>query len=145
MNILNYRIDKIVTKDFKLKETNPNDDLRFSLSFQVKVSMEESAICCISEFQYSTGTEIVMGILLESYFKIANNGLNSLINGNLLTIDPETLQYLATIAVGTARGEIHARCEMAGSPLQHMVLPPVDLTKIITAPSEFQMNPSALD
>lgn len=140
MRILNYKIDKIVTGRFNLKETDLTDDLRFSLSFQFKVSVDESVICCISEYKYRTDNEIVMDLSLECYFKILDNGLKSLIKDNILTIDTDTLQYLATIAVGTARGEIHARCEMAGSVLQESVLPPVNLTKIITTPSEFCIN-----
>ncbi|MDE6825153.1 MAG: hypothetical protein K2J18_00145 [Paramuribaculum sp.] len=140
MKILNYKIDKIVTGRFNLKDTDRTDRLRFSLSFQFKVSVDESVICCISEYNYRDDNETVMDLSLECYFSILDNGLKSLIKDNVLTIDTDTLQYLATIAVGTARGEIHARCEMAGSALRETVLPPVNLTKIITTPSEFYLN-----
>ena len=141
MSILNYKIDKIVTERFNLKETDGIKNLRFSLSFQFKVSVKESVICCISEFEYRTENENVMTLSLECYFKVLDDGLNSMIKDNVLTIDTETLQYLATIAVGTARGEIHARCELANSALKEIVLPPVNLTEIITTPSEFYMSP----
>ena len=143
MSILNYKIDKIVTERFNLKDPDRTDRLRFSLSFQFKVSVDESVICCISEYKYRDDKEIVMDLSLECYFRILDKGLNSLIKDNVLTIDTETLQYLATIAVGAARGEIHARCEIAGSILKDSVLPPVNLTKIITTPSEFLLSQAA--
>lgn len=138
--ILKYKIDKIVTERFNLKEIDEIDNLSFSLAFQFKASVAESVICCISKFEYKSDRDIVMDLSLECYFKILDEGLNSLIQDHVLTIDKETLQYLATIAVGTARGEIHARCEMANSNLQEIVLPPVNLTKIITTPSEFYID-----
>ncbi len=144
MSILNFKIDKIVAKKFILKEPRTIDNLRFSLSFKFKVNTEESVICCISEFEYKAETEKVMEFSLECYFNISEKSLQARIKDNKLIFDVETLQYLATIAVGTARGEIHARCEMANSALKDIVLPPVNLTKIITTPSEFNiMNEDA--
>lgn len=99
--------------------------------------MEDKIICCVSQYLYKIEKEPLMDLELECYFKIKDDFLSSQINDKTLTIDMDILQYLATIAVGAARGEIHARCEMAGSPLQNIVLPPVNLTKIITSPAEF--------
>ncbi len=140
MSVLDYKIDKIITKSFQLKKTDRIDNLRFSLSFQFKVSIEDSAICCISEYEFSNEKEQVMELSMECYFKILHNGLDSLIHDNVLTIETEPLQYLATIAVGAARGEIHARCDMADSILKEIVLPPVNLTTIITTPSKFPVE-----
>ena len=140
MSILNFKIDRIVTEKFKLKEIDSMEDLRFSLSFQFKLSISESVICCVSEFEYRSNDEPVMEISLDCYFRIVDNELDSMIEDNRVIIDAENLQYLATIAVGIARGEIHARCEVANSPLQEVVLPQVNLTKIITTPSDFLID-----
>lgn len=145
MSILNYKIDKIITERFNLEKIGRVNNLRFSLSFNFKVSVEQSVICCISEFKYKAKDVNVMELSLECYFKILNNNLQNLIKDNILTIDTETLQYLASIAVGAARGEIHARCELEDSPLQNVVLPPVNLTKIITTPAEFIIEPDNAD
>lgn len=139
MSVLKYRIDKIVTKEFKVRKINNIDNLHFSLSFQFKVNAKEKVVCCISHYEYRTEEEIMMGLDLECYFQIEPKYFTSLIKDDVLTIKTENLQYLATIAVGTARGEIHARCDIAESPLQEIVLPPVDLTKIIQIPAEFNV------
>ena len=139
MSVLKYRIDKIVTKGFKVRQTDNIAKLHFSLSFQFKVNEEEKVVCCISHYEYRTEEEIMMQLDLECYFQIEPKYFTSLIKDDVLTIKTEILQYLATIAVGTARGEIHARCSIAESPLQEIVLPPVDLTKIIQTPAEFNV------
>ncbi|MDE6536932.1 MAG: hypothetical protein K2M13_02695 [Muribaculaceae bacterium] len=139
MSVLKYRIDKIVTKEFKVRQVNSNEKLHFSLSLQFKVNVEEKVLCCISHYEYRSESEIKMQLDLECYFQIESKYFTSLIKDNSLVIKTEILQYLATIAVGTARGEIHARSAIAESPLQNTVLPPVDLTNIIKSPAEFKV------
>ncbi len=140
MSVIEYKIDKLVSKGFYVKNTKHLDKLKFSVSFQFKVSVEETAVCCISHYEYKFGEEDVMLFDLECYFKIQQDYLHSLIKEGVLTIDADILQYLATIAVGAARGEIHARCEKEGSPIQSIVLPPVNLTEIITTPAVFNFE-----
>ena len=139
MSVLKFRIDKIVTKDFEIKQTDCISKLHFSLTFQFKINLEEKVICCISHYEYMTDEEIIMRLDLECYFQIEPEYFTSLIKDEILTIKTEILQYLATIAVGSARGEIHARCAIAESSIQEIVLPPVDLTKIIQTPAEFKV------
>lgn len=81
-----------------------------------------------------------MEIELECYFKVEEGFFKSLFKNNILTLQPEVLQYLATIAVGTSRGEIHARCEAVQSILQDVVLPPINLTQVIKTPSEYNLD-----
>lgn len=137
MSVLKYKIDQIVTRGFEIKNTDQLDKLHFSLSFRFKINAEEKVVCCISHYEYAIGDYIVMQLDLECYFQIDRRYFISLLKDDVLTIKTDILQYLATIAVGTARGEIHARCAIEGSPLQNIVLPPVDLTQIITTPAEF--------
>lgn len=137
MSVLKYKIEKISTQRFSVTPTDKLDKLRFSVSFQFKVNAEEKVVCCISHYEYRTEEEIIMQLDLECYFLIESKYFSSLIKEEVLTISKDILQYLATIAVGAASGEIHARCAIKDSPLQHTVLPPVDLTKIIRTPAEF--------
>lgn len=137
MSVLKYRIDRIVTKDFKAVNAAELNKLQFSLAFKFKVNMDDKIICCMSHYEYERENEKLMHLDLECYFQIEPDYFSSLIEDEVLTIKPDILQYLATIAVGAARGEIHARCDISGSILKDTVLPPVDLTKIIRTPAEF--------
>ena len=139
MSVLKYRIDKISTKGFNVRHTDKLDKLHFSVSFQFKVNAEKKVVCCMSHYEYRTDEEVIMHLDLDCYFQIDPKYFTSQVKDDVLTIKTEILQYLATIAVGTARGEIHARCAIAESPLQEIVLPPVDITRIIQTPAEFKV------
>lgn len=140
MSILKYKIERIKTNEFTLGEECELNNLNFSLSFQFKVNIDERLVACISRYEYLANDVKVMYLDLECYFKIEKENFKSLIKGDILTINKDFLQYMATIAIGVARGEIHARCELAGSSLQEIVIPPINLTKIITTPAEFDLD-----
>lgn len=139
MNVLKYRIEKIDVKNFEVEISDKPEKLQLSTSFEFNVNLEGHLILCKSTYSYKAGEKILMKIELDCYFKVEEECFNSLIKDGILTINQEMLQYMASIAVGTARGEIHARCQLAGSKLQNVVLPPINLTKIITSPSEFTL------
>lgn len=140
MSILKYRIERIMTNKFSLDNNANLGKLSFSISFRFKVNVEERLVSCISRYEYLSGDDKVMQLELECFFIIEKENFKSLVKDKSLTINQNILQYMATIAVGAARGEIHARCQFADSPLQEIVLPPVNLTKIITKPAEFDFE-----
>ncbi len=139
MSIIKYKIERIITNHFSLENKDEIGKLSFAISFQFKVNTEERLISCISRYRYLSEEINVMQLELECLFKVEKDNFNSLIKDNKLSINQDFLQYMATIAVGAARGEIHARCQIDNSPLQDIVLPPVNLTKIITKPAEFDL------
>lgn len=140
--VLKYRIQKIDVRQFKIHKVHESSGLRLASTFQFKVNIEEEIICCVSKYEYKDSEDsgrIAMLLELECYFKVEPKCFKSLIKDSRLIVSPAMLQYMATIAVGAARGEIHARCEIAESPLQNLVLPPINLTKIINSPAEFDI------
>lgn len=139
MSVLKYKIEKIDVANFELEISDKFEKLQLSTSFEFNVNIEGNLILCKSTYVYKAGEKILMNLELDCYFKVEEECFNSLIKDGVLTINQEMLQYMATIAVGTARGEIHARCQLAGSKLQNVVLPPINLTKIITSPSEYNL------
>lgn len=137
MSVFKYRIAKIRVLEFNASQDASLNDLKLTSSFGFKVSFDECVVGCLSQFEYKTSDDTVMYLSLECVFKVEENCFRGLIKDGVLTIPTDMLQYMASIAVGTARGEIHARCEQCGSTLQDVVLPPLNLTEIIKAPSEF--------
>ncbi len=71
---------------------------------------------------------------LISTFDVKPDAFQTMIDGNKFTLQPFFSQYLSTINVGAARGEIHARCEHAGSELANIILPPVNLVEALHEP-----------
>lgn len=139
MSVLKYKINRIVSDEFFVKDIVDTDNLRLSLSFEFKINVESKAVCCISRYDYMLDQEIMMRLVLECYFQIESAYFESLVKDKVLTIKHEILQYLASIAVGTARGEIHARCQMSDSDIQNIILPPINLTDIIRTPAVFEV------
>lgn len=69
----------------------------------------------------------VLHITLSTIFAIEPSAFDTMLKDKEFIIEPFFSQYLATINVGAARGEIHARCELANSELTKIVLPPINL------------------
>ena len=75
----------------------------------------------------------MLNLVLTSFFDVKPEEFVGLINENSFIIEPFFSQYLATINVGAARGEIHARCEIQESPLANVILPPINLTQVLNS------------
>lgn len=138
MNILSYKIAGINVIKFSCeKDFNLEKPVNISTGFQFKLNKQDKLIACIGEYKYSQDETPVMALTLECIYMIESSSFDSLRQEDKYVVSADILQYLATISVGTARGEIHARTEASGSALRTVVLPPINLTKIITNDSLF--------
>lgn len=138
-DILKYKISGIKTNKFSIDPVHDIDNLQLKSYFKFKVNVEEHIVSCIGLYEYIKDGKDVMQLELECFFKVESGCFKSLIEKDTLTLSQDILQYLATIAVGTARGEIHARCAEVDSVLQDVVLPPINVTNIITSPAIFKL------
>ena len=138
MSYLKYKILGIRTIDFScLQEIDENISITFNTEYKFRLNKVDCLIGCISNFTYLQQNKVIMNLSLECVFAIEPEFFKSLREGDKYIVSADCLQYLATISVGTARGEIHARSEAANSPVMNLVLPPINLTEIIKTPSEF--------
>ena len=64
---------------------------------------------------------------MNTYFLIAPEGIEEIKKNGSVPVD--FLRYMGTIAVGTARGIVHAKTE--GTVLNAIVLPPINLVEAI--------------
>ena len=69
--------------------------------------------------------------VLKVNYTVENTRVGQITDYDKLTLDVDWLRYMATIAVGAARGEIHARAEIEKSDLSEIILPPINLVEII--------------
>lgn len=124
-----YRIARIETRQFALfpdKFINAEKvDVRSSYEFAV--SDDISVVRCRSQFHYLQGDQLLMVLDMVTYFSIAPEGIEEIKKKGHVPVD--FLRYMGTIAVGTARGIIHAKTE--GTALNAVVLPPINLVEII--------------
>lgn len=124
-----YRISKIETKQFAIfpdKLINGSTlDIQTNYNFEIRSDL--SHIRCSSVINFFQKEQLVLVLEIACYFDIAPEGIEFIKEQNKVPV--EFLRYMATIAVGTARGIIHAKTE--GTVLSSIVLPPVNLVDVI--------------
>ena len=124
-----YRIVKIENNQFALfpeKYIN-GQEVKINISFNFAYSSDLKMIRCISKIDYLQSESVLLILENTTFFSIAPEGTASIQKDGKVPVD--FLRYMATIAVGTARGIIHAKTE--GSVLNSVVLPPINLEEII--------------
>lgn len=125
-----YRIEKIETNQFAIfpDELASGQDLDISTNFNFAITSDISHIRCISKIQYEQKGKLLLVLEIACHFGLAPEGIEQIkLDGK---INVEFLRYMATIAIGTARGIIHARTQ--STPMNAFVLPPINLIPSIT-------------
>ena len=116
MKTIPFRIVGIETSDFFFKKDVVLDGGKVDVTtnFKFAVNKEAKLVKCIIDYTY------------------VRQGFGEMIRENRFVIEPFLSQYLATINVGAARGELHARCELNNSPLAKVILPPINLVEALS-------------
>ena len=129
-----YRIVEIIVNGFNVQSDenlDKNIEINVSTEFSYAVNIPAHRVRCISKYIYTQEEKEVLSCDLTCTFEVKEEAFNSFIKDDKLTLDVDWLRYMATIAVGAARGEIHARAEIEKSDLSEIILPPINLVEII--------------
>lgn len=127
-----YKIKKIETNEFASFPENYSRDgkSRIQIGFEFSVSSIQPIIRCKAVFtDLNTDQKPTYRLVLSCYFMIESKAYQNMSKDNNLTIPVGFLRYMATIAVGTARGVLHAKMER--SVMSDYVLPPINLVQMI--------------
>ena len=133
-NPIPYRIVEIIVNGFNVQSDenlDKNIEINVSTEFSYAVNIPAHRVRCISKYIYTQEEKEVLSCDLTCTFEVKEEAFNSFIKDDKLTLDVDWLIYMATIAVGAARGEIHARAEIEKSDLSEIILPPINLVEII--------------
>lgn len=133
-NPIPYRIIEIIVNGFNVQSDenlDKNIEINVSTEFSYAVNIPAHRVRCISKYIYTQEEKEVLSCDLTCTFEVKEEAFNSFIKDDKLTLDVDWLIYMATIAVGAARGEIHARAEIDKSDLSEVILPPINLVEII--------------
>ena len=128
MNI-QYRIEKIETSQFAIfpEALTVDGEIKITSGFNFATSNDTSHIRCITTIRYEQNDKLILILELACHYALSPEGIEQIkIAGK---VDVEFLRYMATIAVGTARGVIHSRTQ--STQLNGFVLPPINLIPII--------------
>lgn len=134
--ILHYKINKIETKQFAVFPENYRIDQSVNIksSFAFNIKNDYTQIRCISKLQYVQDDRIILVLEFATYFDIAPDGSENIKLSKTIHVD--FLRYMATIAVGTARGIIYAKSE--NTIVNSIILPPINLVDAITEDLEIE-------
>ena len=140
--IIAYRIVQVAIEDFKMqpRQLNEKDELGINSSYSFQANFELQCVRCLSSFVFTKDDEKLIELLLSCVFAIEASTFESLYDESKqhLTVEAYFCRYMATIAVGAARGVIAAKTE--GTPLAEVVLPPINLMEAIENDSVFTVN-----
>lgn len=126
-----FKVDELICDKFEIyEELSPGDaDVRTGFTFGVHIPSHH--VRCRIVYQYFQKEKLLMELVLTTSFDIQEKSMQSMIKGDKFVIESYFAQYLATINVGAARGEIHARSEALKSSFEKAILPPINLIDAI--------------
>lgn len=130
MQSIPYKIQKIKTLQFAIfpdKFIN-GEDVQTSASFKFAYNLSSASIRCTATINFIQDENLLLTTEVQCFFSIAPEGIKQLQKEEEIPVG--FLQYMGTITTGTVRGIIHAQTE--GTILNAIVLPPLNLTKVIT-------------
>ena len=140
--IIAYRIVQVAVEDFKMlpQQLNEKEELGINTSFSFQANFDIKCIRCLSSFVFTKGADKLIELKLSCVFSIEPSMFESLYNADKtqLTVEAYFCRYMATIAVGAARGVIAAKTQ--GSSLEDVVLPPINLMETIKTDSVFTVG-----
>lgn len=124
-----YQIIRIETKQFAVfpEKFINSEPVLVKSSFGFSPSEDLQTIGCRSVFNYIQNENLLLVTELLTVFALAPEGVEEIKKKGIIPVD--FLRYMATIAVGAARGVIHTKTE--GTVLNSIVLPPINLVEII--------------
>lgn len=133
MDTIPFKVIGLNVEKFELAE-NPviiegNIDVKTDFSFGVNTASQ--LVRCLIAYTYVYRGEGILNMVYTCVFKIEDEAFGKMLQENKFVIEPFFSRYLATINVGAARGEIHARCEAVNNPLSRIVLPPINLVEAL--------------
>ena len=142
MRPIPFRIVDIKVEKFSLTSIQflPKEKVEVRTSYDFGVNVEKHMVQSRVSYNYLQNDNILLNLVLTCSFDVKPEEFNILIHDDSFVIEPFFSQYLATINVGAARGEIHARCEFKGSPLSNVILPPINLTSALNKPIEIRLK-----
>ena len=142
MNTIPFKIIEINTEKFVLAETPTvfDENINVNTNFSFGVNATSQLVRCVMDYTYVFKGKDILNMVLSCVFKIEEEAFGSMLQDGKFILEPFFSRYLATINVGAARGEIHARCENQNSPMSKIILPPINLVEALPAPITITLN-----
>lgn len=136
-----FRLIGLSTEQFAIIEENYNEDGEIEMEIGIKhgLDIEKNGFTVLFVLKFIADKKVFLKLEVGGHFNIEMEAWKSFINENETTIvfPKQLIQHLTVITVGTSRGILHAKTE--NTPMQNLLLPTIDLTKMITKDVSFEL------
>lgn len=126
-----FRVSQLTCEDFSAKDRLKDKEIKLHFTYTFGVNVQEYKVRLKVVYAYAQSDEEKLHMAYTTIFAVEPEAFAKMLHDKSFTIEKGFAQYLATINVGAARGEIHARCESQNSNFKDVVLPPINLIEII--------------
>lgn len=127
-----FMLQSISTDQFAILDEGiiPTDDLELLTDLSFGIHAENHTIGVFPKFTFTQNSKPVMLIEIGCHFLLKAEHWDKMKRQDGTIVVPKfVMSHMATIAVGTARGVLHAKTE--GSVLNEFVLPTINVTELI--------------
>ena len=144
LEALEYRILDISTTQFAVFMSEAEaildmDQLNMNSSFSYGVDAAEKLFSSkIDIVVYGKDNVPILKIETRATYKLAEEALKRMIEGASFCMAVHDVMHFTSILYGATRGIL--TCKLEETSLKHFILPPIDLTKIITRPLNIQLE-----
>lgn len=130
---IDFALLGLATKQFAIIEDNFVEDgnIKFRVSFNFGTNPNERTITVMPVFQFECNENIFLMIEAGCHYRIEEKAWNTMIKKevNKLMVSKGFIQHLAMLAIGTARGILHAKTE--NTKYNRFIIPPINVTNFI--------------
>lgn len=137
-NEIYYKFIKLDLSKFVAFEDNYDEDsrpLEVTTSFKFLYNFEQEEVSCEVSARIVKENKPLIEAVLISYFMITEQSANLIKENDKVILPVDLMTQFASLCYGALRGVIYAKT--LGSKLDRIILPPTDISTIITHPAEF--------
>lgn len=127
-----FCIDGLICNKFEIRGELQEGETDLEIGFSYGVRPGTHHVRCTMSYTISQGNDIRVFLDLTCLFSMPKKAFEERKKGNTFILSADDAQYLATINVGAARGELHARASQYSTAWEKLTLPPVNLLEAIT-------------
>ncbi len=144
-NQIPYRIVQVHIDDFNMKDQPMEEGAKYGVksNYIFQTQFDQRLIRCTSNYTFVKYDEAILNLQLSCVFEVEPEAYDGMFNEDrsILTVPEYFCRYMATIAVGAARGVIAAKVERTN--LENLVLPPINLIDTIQRDTVFNVEKHA--
>lgn len=129
--MIRFRMIKISVPQFALlSEEFPLGNISIKTDTKFKYAVEEECVAIEMLYDFLSDNNLFMRLELCCEFEVEHKDWEKQKSGEVIVLPKSFIEHLMVHTVGTARGILYSKTE--GTPFDKIILPPMDVTKLVT-------------